>query len=693
MSSGAGRVAVFGAAVVGAALSVGGVASADEGMWLMNRPPSEQLETKYGFQATDDWLEHVQKSCTRIMTGGSGSVVSDEGLVLTNHHVAFDQLLKLSTGGRDILKDGYLAKDRGGELACPDLEVQILQTIGDVTADVMGAVEDGMGAAEAGKARRGAIAAIEKAALSGEDVHAEVVTLYGGAMYHLYLYKKYTDVRLVFAPDVETASFGGDTDNFEYPRWCLDMTIFRLYEDGEPAKTPHHLKWNLEGTSADDLIFVCGHPGRTQRLFTVDHSRFLRDVMYPKMLRYIWRREIQLQTFAQRSDAFESMAAEDLARFGNSRKAYTGYLAGLHDPVVMGAKQQYEADLRGFAESDSDWDSAWEDVAGAQAAFETFVDRWVIMSRYGFAQSALWDKAHTIVQMSEELRKPNGERLSGYRDSKLDSVRLSLMSEAPIYPELEIDRIASTLGLLAETFGVDDPLVRVALDGMAPRERAAQLVLGCSLADLAEREALVEGGIDAVHASKDPMILLARELDGELRRIEKLHRDKVTSVEQDAYSRIVAAKFAKEGDDTYPDATFTLRLSYGPVVGYSHGEDGTVPPYTTIDGMYGRNKERGPGEPFSLYPKWVEKKSSVDMSTPYNFICTPDIIGGNSGSPVIDRDGEVVGLVFDGNRHSLVWGTRFDDRVGRTVAVDVRGMAEAMRQVYGAGHLVDEMTR
>ncbi len=693
MVSGLVRRAAIGAGVCVAVVSMAGVASADEGMWLMNQPPSEQLRSGYGFDATDDWLEHVQKSCTRIMTGGSGSVVSGEGLVLTNHHVAFDQLLKLSTGGRDILKDGFLAGNRGGELACPDLEVQILQTIEDVTAGVSASVEDGMSAAEAGKARRGAIAEIEKTALTADDVHAEVVTLFGGAKYHLYLYKKFTDVRLVFAPDSETASFGGDTDNFEYPRWCLDMTLFRLYENGKPAMTPHHLKWDLDGSSDGDLVFVAGHPGRTQRLYTVDHSRFLRDVMYPKMLRYIWRREIQLQTFAQRSDKHESMAAEDLARFANGRKAYTGYLAGLQDPAVMGAKQQYEAGLREFARSNTEWSSAWSDVAGAQTAFETFVDRWVIMSRFGFASSELWRKALTIVQMTEELGKPNSDRLSAYKDSRLDSVRLSLMSEAPIHPELEIDRVASTLGLLAETFGVEDPLVQTALDGMAPRERAAQLVLGCALADLAEREALVEGGVDAVHASTDPMIELARALDGELRRLDKLYKDQVQSVQQDAYSRIVAAKFAKEGDDTYPDATFTLRLSYGPVTGYTHPEDGTVEPFTTIGGMFERHETRGPGAPFTLYPEWNKNKNAVDMSTPFNFICTPDIIGGNSGSPVINRDGEVVGLIFDGNRHSLVWGTQFDDRVGRSVAVDVRGMAEAMRKVYGAGYLVDEMTR
>lgn len=695
MAQGLVRAAVIGLVAAVGAL-VGGRASADEGMWLMNRPPNELLQQEYGFTATDDWLEHVQKSSTRIMTGGSGSVVSPEGLVLTNHHVAFDQLYKLSTGGRDILRDGFLAKNRGEELKCPDVEIQILQSIQDVTDEVNSGVEEGMSAAESGEARRAKIAEIEKAQLTADDVHAEVVTLYGGAQYHLYLYKKYTDVRLVFAPDFRTASFGGDTDNFEYPRWCLDMTLFRLYEGGRPARTPHHLKWDLGGCSEGDLVFVAGHPGRTQRLYTVDHSKFLRDVMYPKMLNYIWRREVQLQTFSQRSDEFAAMATDDLGGFANGRKAYTGYLAGLQDPVVMDAKKRYEAELKEFARSHPEhsveWGSAWGDVQTAHNSFETFIDRWLILSRFGFARSELWDKAHTIVQMTEEVTKPNTERIPEYRESKIASIKRGLMSEAPIYPEFEIDRIASTLSLLAETFGADDPLVQKALGGMPPRYRAAQLVNNSSLFDVEEREALLEGGVEAVHASNDPMIKLAIELDGELRRIDKLYRDQVQSVQQDAYSRIVAAKFAMEGDDTYPDATFTLRLSYGTVKGYSHPEDGTVVPFTTIAGLYNRWEERGPNDPFELPQVWLDKRSEVDMDTPYNFISTPDIIGGNSGSPVIDRDGEVVGLIFDGNRHSLVWGSKFDDRVGRSVSVDVRGMAEAMRKIYGAGYLVDEMT-
>lgn len=691
LARGAATLALIAASV----FSVQQAARADEGMWLVNNPPTELLRQRYAFTPTGEWLERIQKSCTRILSGGSGSIVSPHGLVLTNHHVAFDQLIKLSTEQRDIVADGYLARSPDEELKCPDLEIQVLQSIKDVTDVVNSAVDEGMTSAEAGDARRSKIAEIEKTSKERTGLTSQVVKLYGGARYHLYLYKSYTDVRLVFAPDSRTAAFGGDIDNFEYPRWCLDCTFFRIYENGEPARCEHYLPFDPTGSEAGDLVFVFGHPGSTQRLNTVAHLEFLRDVDYPNQLRQIWRREVQLRTFSDRNAHNERIAKEDLLGFQNSRKAYTGFLAGLRDPQIMRRKVEAEKRLRAAArahrEHGAEWAGAWDKVARSYERFEEFYTDWLLTIRRPFMYSALWDKAHTIVQLVEELPKPNGERLPAYRDSALDTLYLGLYSEAPIHEALEINRIESALNAFADIKGFDDPLVQKMMAGKSPARRAVELVKGSRLFEPEYRRRLVEGGRSAVQRSDDPMIAFARDLDGYVRGIEQRYRDEVESPTRDAYADIVAARFEIEGENTYPDATFTLRMSFGTVKGYEEPGGGTVPPFTTIAGLYERYERRGPQEPFSLPEVWLQRRDRVDMSTPYNLVSTNDIIGGNSGSPLVNTEGEVVGLIFDGNIQSLVWGTQFDDRVARAVSVDVRGMIEAMDKIYDADHLLEEL--
>ena len=668
---------------------------ADEGMWLFNQPPTKLLAEKYGFEPDPEWYEHVQKSCVRFGRGGSASLVSPNGLVMTNHHVGRGQLQKLSTADHDLLADGFYAHSYADELKCADLAVDVLWTIQDVTERVSAAVTPAMSTADANTARQKAIAAITKDAEASSDLKCEVVTLYHGARYHLYSYKRYTDVRLVMAPEGDIAHFGGDTDNFEYPRYCLDVTFFRIYEDGNPLKTDHYLRWSEKGASEGDLVFVTGHPGSTRRLYTVDHLEYLRDVGYPSRLRSLWRREVQLQNFVARNAENARIAGSDLQGVQNGRKALTGYLKGLLDPSIMQAKRSAENALRAVvaadAEHNAQWGEAWDEIAAAEKTLRGFVERHdALEGRGAGGGSTLFGIARNLVRLAEELPKPNGDRLPEYRDSSLDGLYRRLYSPAPIYAGLEINRLESAFSFLAETFGGDDPLVAKVLAGRSPRDRASELVNGSTLEAIETRKQIAGGGVEAIAASKDPMIRFAYDLDAAARAIRKRHEDEVESAETDAYAKIAAAQFAAYGEDIYPDATGTLRMTFGTVKGYD--EDGKrIPAFTDFAGLYERHKLRGSVEPFALADAWLKGKEKIDPAKPFNFVSTTDVIGGNSGSPTVNRRGEVVGLVFDINLHALVWSTAYTDRQGRTVHVDSRALIEALRKIYGADKLADEI--
>lgn len=672
-----------------------GAARADEGMWLINRPPVKLLKERYGFEPAPGWLEHVQKSCVRFGRGGSASLVSAHGLVMTNHHVGSGQLERLSTAERNLLETGFYARTQEEELACKGLEVSILWSIDDVTKRVQETIKPGMSAAEANAARRRQTAVIEQECKDATGLQCHVVTLYQGARYHLYRYRRYSDVRLVMAPEQQIAFFGGDTDNFEYPRFDLDVCFFRIYEDGKPLQPEHFLTWSDGGAADGDLTLIAGHPGRTQRLYTVDHLKFLRDVSYPTILQRLWRREIQLNTFAGRNQENARIASGDLDGCQNSRKAFTGMLAGLHDPEVMHGKAVEELKLRRVVEENpeykSKWGDAWDDITAAQKRHREFYPRYSALERRrAVIGSGLFRIAGHLVLLAEEKLKPSADRLEEYRDSELDSLYLSLYSPAPIYDELEIDRLASGLSYLAEAFGGDDFLVVKALAGKSPQMRAAELVRGTKLQDIAIRKRLAEGGTQAIAESADPMVRFAMDLTPEMRVLRQRYEDEVEGVERQAYAKIAAAQFAINGEDMAPDASGTLRLSFGRIAGYQEaGRD--VPSFTTFAGLYLRHQDRGGKPPFDLPPRWIERKSELDLATPFNFVSTADIIGGNSGSPVINRAGEVIGLVFDGNMQGLVWDTVYTDKQARSVCLDTQAIIEALRKIYGAGTLADEI--
>jgi hypothetical protein len=666
---------------------------ADEGMWLFNNPPRDLLKKKYDFTPTKEWLDHVQKSSVRFNSGGSGSFVSPDGLVMTNHHVGADTLQKISKKGKDYLKEGFYAKNQADEVPAVDLELNVLMKIDDVTKEVKSAVTEKMSPTEAFEARRAKIAQIEAENQKKTGLRSNVITLFKGGQYHLYSFKRYTDVRLVFAPEQQIAFFGGDPDNFEYPRYDLDMCFFRVYEDGKPAKIKRYLKWSAQGALDNELVFVSGHPGNTERSDTVAELEYLRDKGLPFWLERLYRREVALILYSAR-DAENARKAKDVL-FGvqNSRKAIEGELAGLLDPAVMAKKVAEEKKLREAVDTGTGlrgYSDAWGRVAKAQQVRKANIATYTMLEAGHGVWSTLFGYARTLVRAADELTKPNEKRLAGFTVSDLDSLKDRLFAPVPVYNDFEIVKLADSLTWMCEVLGYDNKTVQKILAGKSPRERAAELVNGCTLKDPAERKRLFEGGKKAIESSKDPMILLAQAIDPESRKVREVMEAQVEEVRQQAYDKIAQAKFAVEGTSVYPDATFTLRLAFGTVKGYE--ENGKHVPFeTTFAGLYERAAQANNRPPFDLPPRWVKRKGDLNLNTPFNFVCTADIIGGNSGSPVINRKAEVVGLIFDGNIQSLVWDFIYTDEQARAVAVHSRGIIEALRHVYDANGLADEI--
>lgn len=679
-----------------ALLVVASTALADEGMWLFNHPPRALLKQRYNFEPTQAWLDHLQKSSVRFNSGGSGSFVSADGLLLTNHHVGLDCLQKISSAKHDYVATGYHAKTRADEVKCVDLELNVLMSIEDVTDRVSAAVKPDMTPADAQRARRAIMNTIEKESLDKTGLRSDVVTLYQGAQYHLYRYKKYTDVRLVFAPEVSVAFFGGDPDNFEYPRYDLDICFFRAYENGKPVKVDNYLRFSPTGPADGELAFVSGHPGSTSRLNTLNHLEFYRDVTYPFILSVLRRREVLLNTYSERSAENERRAHDALFGIKNSRKLYVGRIAGLQDPEILRKKADAEAALRQKVNADPQlnaaYGDAWQMVDNALDAYRPLYIPLSFIERGLAFNSRLFGIARTIVRLGDESAKPNADRLREYRESNLDSLKQQLYSEAPIYDDMETLTLGDSLSHWLEVAGPGDPLVRQVLGNKSPNELASELVRGTKLKDVAFRKSLGEGGKAAVDASKDPMIALARLVDPRARELRRNYEDNVEEPLRQAYAKVANATFRASSGETYPDATFTLRLAFGTVKGYE--EDGQhVPWSTTMAGTFERSAEHKNQAPFNLPQSWLSKKTAIKATTPFNFVSTDDIIGGNSGSPVVNRAGEFVGIIFDGNLQSLPWDYQYDDRQGRAIAVDSAAILEALRQVYGATDVVGELTR
>jgi hypothetical protein len=665
--------------------------SADEGMWTFDNPPAKILQDKYGFTPTQQWLDEVRLASVRFNDGGSGSFVSPHGLTLTNHHVALGQLQKVSTPQKDYVNDGFLARSEAEEMKCPDLELNVLESMEDVTARVTGAVKPGMSDKDALDARKAETAKIEKESLDSTGFRSDVIPLYQGGEYWLYRYKKYTDVRLVFAPEQQTAFFGGDPDNFTYPRYDIDMALFRVYENGKPVDTSHYLKWNVKGPAEGDLVFVSGNPGSTSRLDTMAQIETARDVALPVTLQLLNERLAVLQKYSALGQEQARQALGMIFGIQNTLKALNGRYSGLQDKNLIAKKQKEEADFRDKVDANPEWrqayGSAWGEIAEAE---KKFVGRNKEIRFRGIGGSRQANLALIIVQYVAEVQKPDGQRLDGFHDSELESLKFQLFSPAPVYPQMEELLLADSFARSLRMLGPDDPYVKALLGGRQPDEVAHELIAGTKMGDPAFRKSLVEGGEAAVKASTDPMIAMARNIDPSVREVRKWSEDNIESVETKAGEKIGKARFAVYGKSTYPDATFTLRLSYGTVKSYPM--NGTeAPPFTTLYGLYDRSIGFDKKPPFNLMPVYWQRKDQLDLSTPVNFVTDCDIIGGNSGSPVINRNGEIVGLIFDGNIEGLVGDYVFNDENNRAVAVDTAVMTEVMRKLYDAGSLADEL--
>jgi hypothetical protein len=663
------------------------VAHADEGMWLLNQPPREKLKTAYNFDLTEAWLDAMMRASVRFNNGGSGGFVSPNGLVVTNHHIGADSLQKLSTKANNLFEAGFLAKTGAEELKCPDLELNVLQEIVDVTARVQEMVKPDMSPAAALAARKAVIAEITKESLAKTGLRSDVVTLYHGGLYHLYRYKKFTDVRLVMAPEHSVASFGGDVDNFEFPRWDFDVCFFRVYENDQPVRSERYFPWSPSSPKEGDLVFVTGHPGTTNRLETLARLVHRRDQILPYTLQMLRCREALFLQFAARGPEQKRMAGGDLASTANTRKALTGQFQGLLDPKLLETKARIEKSLRDGDAKNSPWDAveAVQKKLGERSPnpkMPTTREReYALLERGDAFDSRLFKIARHLVRLADELPKPDGERLPEYRGSNLESLKLQLFSPAPIYPELERVKLAGSLSFMKE-LGCDID----ASAAEAPVQIAARVINGTTLADVEVRKQLFAAGKKGIDASQDPMILFAKSVDATPRQ----WFDELEEIQQQAYQKISQSLFQKHGAGVPPDATFTLRLAFGVVKGYV--EDGVKIPYqTTFAGAFARSSEHKNREPFDLPPRWLDGKDKLDLATPFNFVSTSDTIGGNSGSPVLNRAGALVGVNFDRNRHGLVRNFVYTEEQARHISVSCEAVLHALRNLYAADALVAEL--
>jgi peptidase S46-like protein len=678
-----------------------GTARADEGMWTMDNLPVKQMQARYGFTPSAEWIKRVTQSSARLALGCSASFVSGDGLVMTNHHCANECLSQISSGRNNYMQAGYSARSQTTEPRCPAMELDRLDSITDVSKRMSTALSGKQGG-DYIKAQQAAESGIEQECVGGDAKtwRCDVVTLYHGGRTALYRYRRYQDVRLVFAPDQDAAFFGGDPDNFNFPRYDLDVTFLRAYENDKPAHT-QFFPFDPQGPKEGQLVFTSGNPGSTSREAPVAQLRLLRDLELPSTYGYLSTLDGVLWEYGRIGASQEQDAQDELFYTENSLKVYTGWLQTLADPKLIATKQKAEDALRAWINADpkrkQQFGDPWAKLAPALEAEHRLYTSYSMIegsrrNPRGF-QGELFGYAKTLVRGAAERAKPDAERLSEFHDSKLPAVEAELGSSAPVHPQLEQTMLAFSIGKLRQSLGPDNDVVHTVLANQSPDQLASHLVSFTHLGDPKVRLALWRGGGAAIAASNDPMIVLARTVEPFARKLRDEWDNEVIAPQRQASEALAQARFAREGTSVYPDATFTQRLSFGVVKGWNEngagGKSGPVPAFTHFAGLY----ERATGsEPFKLNRAWLDAKPNLDLNTPFDFVSTNDIIGGNSGSPVIDAQGRAVGLIFDGNIHSLGGDFFYDESVNRAVSVDTAALLAALKTVYKNGGLADELT-
>lgn len=676
-------------------------AGADEGMWLFNAIPEKQLSQNIEFVPSQDWLDHLQHASVRFNSGGSGAFVSSNGLVLTNHHVAASSLQKLSTPENNLAGNGYLAHGPGEEIRCLDLELNVLHSIEDVTGRVVEAVAGARNSSEAAAARRSVLAEIEHESLKKTGLRSDVVTLFGGAYYHLYQYKRYTDIRLVFAPERQIAFFGGDADNFEFPRHCLDVCFFRVYEKGQPLAVKSFLPIASKDVQPHDGVLVAGHPGHTDRGKTIAELRSMRNQRLPFLLEWLNRREVLLQSYSEEGHVEQQRAMQDLFSIQNSRKARSGLLSSLMRPDIINRLEDLEDNLR-KQWNDDQRESPWYRIERAQQTIDAVAVRYNLLEGAMGFRSQFFSNARMLLRVIEESGKPDGKRLREYRDSARSSLELRLLSNQPLYDDYEILTLTDSLTFLVNKLGLDDLLVRRVLDGKSPADRAVELIAGTRLGKRGDgsastlpdkRRKILTGGQDAIEASDDTMLSLARLIDRESRTLRTLVEENA-EIKKQAHAELTRLRLERSPVSIAPDATFTLRLAYGTVKGVT-GQPSESRPWTTIRDLFAKADTENNRSPFDLPESWRSARGALTDSKstaiPLNFLSTADIIGGNSGSPVVNTTNELVGVIFDGNKDSLVLDIAYDDVRARAIAVSAGAIMTSLEQVYDAKELLAEL--
>jgi hypothetical protein len=683
------------ASLIAVQLFAAAPAMADEGLWGLNGVPVGEIEKRHRVKLDDALLQRLRRATVRLANGGTGAFVSAEGLLLTNQHVAQDYVQKISSAKDNYVRDGYLAREPGAELKLPEIEVRVLERQEDVTARVNGAVKEGMPAGEANNARRRESVRIVQERDKADGLTSDVVSHFKGLKHTLHSYKVYRDVRLVFIPESEVANFGGDEDNYRFPRYWMDAALLRVYENDKPLRTESHLAPAEGGVRANAPVIVAGYPLTTERYLTAAHLEYLTRTELPLVIKRFNSQLAALRAFGALGEAEAVSVQTQIFDTQNTLKALSGRVQGLtRKGVLEGRRRSEQAWRRKVAghPGGERFERAFAAIEKARQDLNTYeAERRMLDETWGF-ETNLFRAAREHVRLAQEKAKPPRERLAGFDDAFLARLESQVVSGAPKKSKFDELRLANSLALLREALGDAHPGVKLALAGKPPAERAAELMSQTRLDDVDFRKSLVAEGLRGLEASTDPLIVIARWADAEALRLRRRYQAEVVEVESENYPLVEQSLNKLLGEGRYPDANFTLRLSVGQVAGYSEGGK-KLPPFTYLAGLFERARQKGNKSPFQLPERWLSKRAELKLETPFNFVTTNDGVGGSSGSPVVNERGELVGMVFDSNQHALVGRYLYDGERGRAIVLDVRALLVALRQVYGAGPLLAELGR